>query len=83
MNSLIPKTSFHRQFKESGLVNLKSQSKPLEYARAAVEIHLTTLKESKLARTKQVIKLKKYLAKYQELLLVQFVSVLGTKGGVG
>jgi hypothetical protein len=81
IHSLIPKTTFHRHFKDSGLVDIKSQGKPLEYARAAVEIYVNSLKESKLARTKQACELNKYLTKHQELSIVQLVRVLGAMGG--
>jgi hypothetical protein len=76
----IPKSSFHRHFKESGLSNLQALEKPLEMAKATLVSYFLALEKNSERRTETASEANCYLTTQQELAIVQIAKLLGMMG---
>jgi hypothetical protein len=76
----IPKTTFHRHFKESGLSTLQALKKPLEMAKASLVPYFLDVEKNSGKRTESATEANCYLTKLQELAIVQIAKLLGMMG---
>jgi hypothetical protein len=76
----IPKSSFHRHFKESGLSNLQAMEKPIEMAKATLVSYFLTMEKNTEKRTETASEANCYLTDQQELAIVQIAKLLGMMG---
>jgi hypothetical protein len=78
--STIPKSTFHRHFKESGLSTLQALEKPLEIAKASLVPYFLEVEKNLGKRTESASDANCYLTNQQELAIVQIAKLLGMMG---
>jgi hypothetical protein len=76
----IPKLSFHRHFKESGLSNLQALKKPVGMAKATLVPYFLAVEENSGKCTVAASEANCYLTDQQELAIVQIAKLLGMMG---
>jgi hypothetical protein len=76
----IPKSSFHRHFKESGLSNLQALKKPVGMAKATLVPYFLAVEENSGKHTVTASEANCYLTDQQELAIVKIAKLLGMMG---
>jgi hypothetical protein len=76
----IPKSTFHRHLKDSGLANLQALEKPLDMAKATLVPYFKAVEENAAKRTVSATDANCYLTYQQELSIVQIAKLLGMMG---
>ena len=79
-HTTIPKSTFHRHFKESGLADLQAQEKHVDMAKATLGPYFIGMEKNQIKRMEAANKANCYLTDQQELAIVQIAKLLGSMG---